>query len=153
MLTSEDLAALKSAIPGDPDRGRLLATLERRAAPLLATAPSIPRVKALLSRNGGFCPSDGTTLEFDPWSPTLHRCPRCGERHAGDRHHRNWARAQHLWLAERTAELALIAGVTDNAAPAARAKELLPSYGEVYFELPNRDNVLGPTHLFFSTYL
>ena len=153
MLTSEDLAALKSAIPADPDLRRLLATLEQRTTRLLAEAPHIPQVKALLSRNGGFCPKDGTTLEFDPWSPTLHRCPRCGESHAGDRHHRNWARAQHLWLAERSADLALIAAVTDDASAAAHANELLGTYAGLYFTLPNRDNVLGPSHLFFSTYL
>jgi len=153
MLTREELAALRAAIPADPDLGRLLETLEQRAARVLATPPQVPEVKALLSRNGGFCPSDGTVLEFDPWSPTLHRCPRCGQSHAGDRHHRNWARAQHLWLAERTAELALIAALTETESAASRAGELLATYGELYFALPNRDNVLGPSHLFFSTYL
>lgn len=153
MLTREDLAALRAAIPADPDLGRLLDTLEQRAARVLATPPQVPEVKALLSRNGGFCPNDGSVLEFDPWSPTLHRCPRCGQSYAGDRHHRNWARAQHLWLAERTAELALIAAVTENEPAAGRAAELLATYGELYFALPNRDNVLGPSHLFFSTYL
>ncbi len=153
MLTREDLAALRAAVPADPDLRRLLETLEQRAAHVLATPPQVPQVKALLSRNGGFCPTDGSVLEFDPWSPTLHRCPRCGQSHAGDRHHRNWARAQHLWLAERTAELALIAALGDSEPAAARASELLETYGELYFALPNRDNVLGPSHLFFSTYL
>ena len=153
MLTREDLAALRAAIPADPDLGRLLETLEQRATRVLATPPQVPEVKALLSRNGGFCPNDGTVLEFDPWNPTLHRCPRCGQSHAGDRHHRNWARAQHLWVAERTAELALIAAVTGSERTAGRATELLTTYAELYFALPNRDNVLGPSHLFFSTYL
>ena len=153
MLTREDLAALRAAVPADPDLRRLLDTLEQRAGRVLAEAPQVPEVKALLSRNGGFCPADGTVLEFDPWSPTLHRCPRCGQRHAGDRHHRNWARAQHLWLAERTAELALITALTDSEPAARRASQLLATYGELYFALPNRDNVLGPSHLFFSTYL
>ena len=153
MLTSEELAALRDAIPADPDRAALLVTLEQRAAPLLARLPPIPRTKALLSSDGGFCPRDLATLVFDPWSPDSHRCPRCGERYSGERHHRNWARAQHLWLAERTAELALLADVVDNRAAGARAAELLAVYDDLYFELPNRDNVLGPTHLFFSTYL
>ena len=34
-----------------------------------------------------------------------------------------------------------------------RSGELLAGYDTLYLELPNRDNVLGPSHLFFSTYL
>jgi len=66
MLTSEELSALTAALPADPDRVRLLATLRERAAPLLARPPIIPRLKALLSRNGDICPTDGTPLRFDP---------------------------------------------------------------------------------------
>jgi heparinase II/III-like protein len=153
MLTSEELAALRDAIPADPDLTRLLQTLRSRAAPLLDALPPIPQVKALLSRDGGTCPDDGTPLRFDPWSPENHTCPRCGRMFSGERHHRHWARAQHLWLAERTAELSLIAALTQDDQAAARAAELLAAYDDLYFELPNRDNVLGPSHLFFSTYL
>lgn len=153
MLTAEELDALRSAVATDPDRGGLLATLQQRGAPLLAALPHIPRAKALLSKDGGFCPDDGATLRFDPWSPERHECPRCGKAFSGDRHYRNWARAQHLWLAERTAELALVAALTGDERSGGRAVELLASYEELYFELPNRDNVLGPSHLFFSTYL
>ncbi len=153
MLTSEELSALTAALPADADRVRLLATLRERAAPLLARPPIIPRVKALLSRNGGICPADGTPLRFDPWSEDRHICPRCGQAFTGERHHRHWARAQHLWLAERMAELSLLATLTDDEAATARALELYAAYEELYFELPNRDNVLGPSHLFFSTYL
>lgn len=149
MLTPEHLAAL----PADPDRARLLETLRQRAAPLLARAPLIPRVKALLSRNGGVCPDDGAPLRFDPWSAEQHTCSRCGRAFTGERHHRHWARAQHLWLAERMAELSLLATLTEDGAAEARALELYAAYEELYFELPNRDNVLGPSHLFFSTYL
>ncbi|HEY9518668.1 MAG TPA: hypothetical protein VIQ98_05390, partial [Gemmatimonadales bacterium] len=76
MLTPEHLAALAAALPADPDRTRLLETLRERAAPLLARAPLIPRVKALLSRNGGLCPDDGAPLRFDPWSAEQHTCSR-----------------------------------------------------------------------------
>lgn len=152
MLTIQELATLKAASE-DPDRARLLDTLRRRAAPVIATMPPIPRVKALLSRDGGVCPDDGAPLEFNPWSPDRHTCTRCGRAFEGERHHRHWARAQHLWLAERMAELALLDGLTDDPAAAARAAELIAVYDELYFELPNRDNVLGPSHLFFSTYV
>ncbi|HEV8597945.1 MAG TPA: heparinase II/III family protein [Gemmatimonadales bacterium] len=153
MLTSEELSALRAAIPADPDLADLLNTLRARARPVLESFPVVPEVKALLSRDGGFCPHDGAPLRFDPWSPDHHRCPRCGSSFSGERHHRHWARAQHLWLAERTAELSLIAAVSDDASAAARAAELLAAYDELYFQVPNRDNVLGPSHLFFSTYL
>ncbi len=90
---------------------------------------------------------------FDPWNPDRHSCPRCRQPFTGRRHHLHWARAQHLWVAERAAELALVAALTGDAAAAARAAELLAAYDELYFALPNSDNVLGPSHLFFSTYL
>jgi len=153
MLTPVELERIRTAIAAEPDAARLLETLRARAEPVLAKEPHIPRVKALLSRDGGVCQDDGATLSFDPWSPEQHRCPRCGKSFSGERHYRNWARAQHLWLAERAAELGLIAALTDDARAGTRAAELLRVYAELYFELPNRDNVLGPSHLFFSTYL
>ena len=153
MLTKDELEALRIAIPLDPDRTRLLETLRARAAPLLQALPPVPRVKALLSRDGGICPEDGAPLRFDPWSAERHICTRCGKSWSGERHHRQWARPQHLWLAERTADLALLAAVADAPGAAERAVELLGIYEDLYLELPNRDNVLGPTHLFFSTYL
>ncbi|HLG04848.1 MAG TPA: heparinase II/III family protein, partial [Gemmatimonadales bacterium] len=159
MLTRAELDLLRDAVPSDPDRAALLATLERRSARLLKPTappplpPPVPRVKALLSRDGGVCPNDGAGLRFDPWSPDRHTCTRCGESFGGDRHHRHWARAQHLWLAERAAELALISELRPNPEAAARSVEILAAYESRYFELPNRDNVLGPSHLFFSTYL
>lgn len=153
MVTLEELNALAAAVPADADRARLLATLRERSAPLLARPPLVPRVKALLSRRGGVCPADGSPLTFDPWSGDRHSCPLCGQALAGERHHRHWARAQHLWLAERMAELSLLAAITGDDAAAGRALELYAAYDDLYFELPNRDNVLGPSHLFFSTYL
>lgn len=155
VLTSAELEALRLALAGRPGLSRLLGTLRERVAPVLERAPLVPRVKALLSRDGGVCPTDGAPLGFDPWSPDRHACPRCGQSSTGERHHRHWARAQHLWLAERAADLALLAAVDvesgERATP--RALELLTIYEDLYFALPNRDNVLGPSHLFFSTYL
>ena len=153
MLTADQLASRREAIAGSADLRALLDTVGRRAAPLLARAPDIPRAKALLSSDGGRCPEDGTTLDFDPWSPQAHRCSGCRRTWSGDRHDRAWARWQHLWLAERTADLAALAALDGNAAAAGRANALLVGYAERYPEYPNRDNVLGPARLFFSTYL
>src|ERR1019366_8915536 len=113
--------------------------------PVIERMPPVPRVKALLSRDGGTCPNDGTPLTFDPWSPDAHRCPRCNDVFSGERHHAHWARAQHLWLAERAAHLATVFAMTGDEASARRARDLLASYYELYFALPNLDNVLGPS--------
>ncbi|HEY3279383.1 MAG TPA: heparinase II/III family protein [Gemmatimonadales bacterium] len=150
MVTAEQLAARRVA---SADQLALLAHLREGARPVLARMPVIPEHKALLSMDGGVCPDDGTALTFDPWSPAAHRCPRCGKTWTGDRHDRHWARYQHLWLAERAAHLATLAALDVDDAAAARARDILTGYTERYWRYPNRDNVLGPSRLFFSTYL
>ena len=152
-MTAEDLAARRGEIAAAPDLAALLAHLTERAAPLLARLPPVPESKALLSTDGGVCPEDGAALVFDPWSPTAHVCPRCGKTFSGERHDRHWARYQHLWLAERAAHLATLAALGDNAAAAGRAEEILRGYTRTYWGYANQDNVLGPSRLFFSTYL
>jgi hypothetical protein len=153
VVTAEQLAARRAEIARAPDLQALQARLVERAGPVLARLPVIPAHKALLSQDGGVCPDDGTALVFDPWSPSAHRCPRCGKTFTGERHDRHWAKFQHLWLAERAAHLAALAALGGHDAAAARATEILRAYGERYFRYPNRDNVLGPSRLFFSTYL
>jgi len=153
MVTAEELAARREEIAAAPDLAALLAHLTERAGPLLARLPPVPESKALLSTDGGVCPEDGAGLLFDPWNPTEHRCPRCGKTLTGERHDRHWARYQHLWLGERAAHLATLAALDGNDAAGARATEILRAYGRTYWQYPNRDNVLGPSRLFFSTYL
>ena len=153
MVTAEELTARRQVIAGSADLQALLAHLRERAQPVIGRLPVIPEHKALLSMDGGVCPDDGTMLAFDPWSPAAHRCPRCGKTWSGERHDRSWARYQHLWLAERAAHLAALAALGDDAAAAARAGEILTAYAARYWQYPNRDNVLGPSRLFFSTYL
>src|SRR5207247_1969949 len=147
------LAARRKEIGRSTDLRALLAHLTERAAPVLARMPHVPEEKALLSTDGGVCPDDGAPLVFDPWSPHAHRCARCGRTFTGERHDRNWARYQHLWLAERAAHLAALAALDGNEAAGARAAEILRAYARSYMRYPNRDNVLGPSRLFFSTYL
>src|SRR5262245_58709410 len=155
VVTAEDLAARKEVIAASPDLQQLLGQIRERARPLLERMPHVPEHKALLSSDGGVCADDGTPLTFDPWSPTEHRCPRCGKTWRGDRYDRYWARFQHLWLAERAVDLATIAGLgeEEDGAAANRAVEILTTYAGRYWRYPNRDNVLGPSRLFFSTYL
>ncbi len=152
MVTGDDLAALRDAVQTGV-RKEHLDRLIARAEPVLERMPVVPDVKAFLSTDGGICPQCRASLGFDPWSPERHRCPACGAVASDHRHHRHWARAQHLWIAERAAHLATVAALTDDDRCANRARDLLAAYYQRYFDLPNRDNVLGPAHLFFSTYL
>jgi hypothetical protein len=153
VLSAAELDVRREVIGASADLAALARRLAHGVAPLLARAPVIPSAKALLSADGGSCPDDGSPLSFDPWSPAAHRCPRCGRTFAGERHDRAWARFQHLWLAERAATLAALAALTGHDAAAGRAGDILSAYASSYFDFPNRDNVLGPSRLFFSTYL
>jgi hypothetical protein len=152
MLTAEELNARREEVRSAPDLTALLDRLVERAAPVLKRMPMVPRTKALLTADGGMCPTHGVRLEFDPWSPAEHRCSHCGKRYSGERHDWAWAHYQHLWVAERAAHLAAVAIFADRDDAASRANELLRVYAN-YLDYPNRDNVLGPSRLFFSTYL
>lgn len=153
MLTAEELEARRAVIEGSPDLGALLERLTQHAHLVLERRPAIPRHKAMLSADGGFCPIDGALLRFDPWSPDAHRCTRCGTVSKGDRHNRRWACNQHLWLAERMASLATVGILADDEAALGWAAEQVRAYADRYQDYPNSDNVLGPSRLFFSTYL
>ncbi|HYX81353.1 MAG TPA: heparinase II/III family protein [Gemmatimonadales bacterium] len=155
MVTAEELAARAAEVRASSDLRALLAHLRERARPVLARMPIVPEHKALPTTDGGFCPDDGTALEFDPWNSAEHRCPRCGKTWSGERHTWSWARHQHLWLAGRAAHLAMLAGIDgdEGRAAGARARDILNAYAERYWQYPNRDNMLGPGRLFASTYL
>src|SRR2546430_5965441 len=147
MVTAEALAARRQEIAGSSDLQALLAHLVARAAPLLERLPPIPTVKALLSADGGICPDDGAALEFDPWSPHQHRCPRCGKTWSGERHDRYWARFQHLWVAERAVHLATLQALAGNHAAGARASEILPTDARTYWTHPDRESTpLNSSH-------
>jgi Heparinase II/III-like protein len=153
MVTAERLVARREEIAASTDLAALARRVAQRNARVIEGLPPVPEVKALLSVDGGICPEDGTALRFDPWSPTEHACPGCGRRFRGERHDRAWAKFQHLWLAERAVELAALGALTDADPAAERATQILGAYADRYFRYPNADNVLGPSRLFFSTYL
>ena len=153
MLTADQLESRRRVVAESADLSALAGRLASRTQPLLQRALDPPALKAQLTADGGVCPDDGSPLEFDPWRPNSHRCPACRREHAGARHDRAWARWQHLWLAERAAELATVGVVADRPDAAEAAAGILAAYASRYTEYPNRDNVLGPSRLFFSTYL
>ncbi len=153
MLTADLLESRRAAVRESADLSALLDRLTSRSAAILRGAPELSPFKAELTTDGGICPDDGGALEFDPWRPAAHRCPSCSRTVAGARHDRAWARWHHLWMAERAAELAAVAVFADREDAAGAASEILSAYASRYGDYPNRDNVLGPSRLFFSTYL
>ena len=149
------LAPAMLAARRDVARGALTplaAGLRRELAPVLAGDVEIPRDKALLSRVGGRCPHDGTFLPFDPLDQR-HVCPRCGTEVTGQLHDRFRPYWYQLWLAERVLHAAVLGALLDDASCRHAAWRVLDEYADRYLAYPNRDNVLGPSRPFFSTYL
>ena len=130
----------------------LAAGLRRELEPVLGGTVEIPREKALLSRAGGRCPHDGTFLRFDPIDPR-HVCPRCGTEVTGELHDRFRPYWYQLWLAERVLHAAVLGTLLEDAECRDAAWRVLDGYADRYLLYPNRDNVLGPSRPFFSTYL
>jgi hypothetical protein len=153
LIRPEELERRRADIAVEPALQTLARRIGSHCQPLLEGSVYFPKQKALLSRDGGSCELDGARLTFDPLSPHLHTCPRCGVEFEGERHHRAWIWRYHLWLSERSIHLALLAAIGSDAALAARAGRILQLYVESYGDFPNSDNVLGPSRLFFSTYL
>ena len=113
----------------------------------------IPTEKARMTRKGGRCERDGTYLEFDPATPRRHRCPACGNEFDAEEHYRWWIMGYQLWLSERAVHAAALGRLTDGARYRGLAESIVHRLAERYLALPNVDNVLGPTRVFFSTYL
>ena len=151
LVTADDLRLRSTVASAElaPLADGLLAEL----APVLSRELYIPREKALLSREGGRCPRDGATLAFDPFSPHRHRCPVCGDTYTAPSHDRFWIFWYQLWLAERAVHGALLANLRCDERAGSFAAQVLDRYADEYLLYPNRDNVLGPTRPFFSTYL
>ncbi|MBK6306246.1 MAG: heparinase II/III family protein [Gemmatimonadetes bacterium] len=153
ILLSPDAVAARAPVA----RGglALLAqSLRADLAPLLeAGEPWFPPEKARLTRIGGRCPTHGVLLDFDPWQPKAHRCSVCGTTYSEDEHYRWWIMNYQLWLAERAVHAATLHVLTGDAPCGVLAQDILRGYASRYAQYPNRDNVLGPTRPFFSTYL
>ncbi len=130
----------------------LAASLQRELHATLP-APPCPTGKARLTRRGGRCPACTVLLAFDPRAPHRHRCPQCGGTFDDAVHHDYWHLWAHEWTAEQALRGALLGHLCDDTVAAGRADAILAHYAELYLRLPNADNVLGPTRLFFSTYL
>ena len=151
LLDDAGLAARRAVAAGT--LAPLAESLAADLRPLLARGGEPPAEKARMTRAGGRCPTDGSLLAFDPFSPDRHRCERCGAVYDEPVHHQWWVMSFHLWLAERAVHAAVLHALRRDEAHAALAREILDGYARIYAGLPNRDNVLGPSRPFFSTYL
>jgi hypothetical protein len=151
LLHAADLDARRQAARG-PLHG-LADSLAQDLEPLAGRELFIPSEKARMTRRGGRCERDGTMLEFDPWSPRAHRCPKCGAVFDDDAHYRWWIMWYQLWLAERAVHAATLSALRGNVRYGDLARSVLAAYADRYLDYPNKDNVLGPTRVFFSTYL
>src|SRR6185503_19758831 len=58
-----------------------------------------------------------------------------------------------LWLAERAVHAAALSRLTGTSRHRRLAEAILERLADRYPSYPNEDNVLGPTRVFFSTYL
>ncbi|WP_337172181.1 heparinase II/III family protein [Gemmatimonas aurantiaca] len=118
-----------------------------------AAALPIPDGKARLTRIGGRCPVHGVLLEFDPWQPRSHRCRFCARDYQRPEHDDWWAMNAQLWTVERAVHAAALFLLRGDLAHAELAESILRELADRYDTWPNRDNVLGPSRPFFSTYL
>lgn len=151
LLNADELEARRRIAAGalSPLADSLRADMTR----VLHEAPAISGQKAMLTRDGGRCPTDGSPLDFDPYSPHAHRCPTCHQVQTGERHHRWWLMFAQLWRAERAVHAAALHSLRGEPVLAAFARATLDEYADRYERYPLDDNILGPARPFFSTYL
>ena len=151
LITSRQLDERMAAV-NDPFAA-LAFSLASDLEAVIARPLLVPETKAVLTREGGRCPADGAMLDFDPFSPRAHRCPRCGQVYTGECHDRFWNYWYQLWLAERAVHAAVLGRLGVAREGLAFASSVLDRYADLYQGYPNVDNALGPTRPFFSTYL
>ena len=152
-LLPVDLTARRIETAPGTSLAPLIDGLARELEPLLAGNLPIPERKARLTRVGGRCPVHGVLLDFDPWSPHDHRCPQCHRTFQGLEHDDWWAMGAQLYTAERAVHAAALFALRGDARHAALSGRILTALASRYAQWPNRDNALGPSRPFFSTYL
>ncbi len=153
-LLAFDLNARRRAVMPGGAFAALADGLSSELLPLLqAKSFPIPEAKARLTRVGGRCPVHGVLLDFDPWLPHRHHCGLCKRDYQGAEHDAWWAMNAQLWTVERAVHAASLYLLRGDPAHAALAEAILQELASRYAKWPNRDNVLGPSRPFFSTYL
>ncbi len=152
LFLAADLLAERKQLLRDPVvLGGLAGSLQRELHTALDVP--VPDGKSRLTRHGGRCARCTVLLIFDPRQPHAHTCPTCRTVYREQVHHEWWLMNAHLWTAEQCTRAAALALLLDDAAAARRADDILSAYTDRYLRWPNKDNALGPTRPFFSTYL
>jgi Heparinase II/III-like protein len=152
LFLAADLLAERKQLLRDPVAlGGLAGSLQRELHTALDVP--VPDGKSRLTRHGGRCARCTALLIFDPRQPHAHTCPTCRTVYRDQVHHEWWLMNAHLWTAEQCTRAAALALLLDDAAAARRADDILSAYTDRYLRWPNKDNALGPTRPFFSTYL
>ncbi len=152
-LLPVDVASRRLAVAAGGPWAALADELASELSVLLRHELPIPAHKARMTRIGGRCPVHGSYLEFDPWSPHSHQCVACGQAYVGKEHDEWWSMGAQLWTVERAVHAATLYLLRGDEVHAALAAKILSELADRYLEWPNRDNVLGPSRPFFSTYL
>lgn len=152
-LLSFDLSERRTATARGAGLHELASGLAAELEPLKNSELPIPPNKARLTRAGGRCPVHGILLDFSPWKPHEHFCPLCSRSYTGREHDDWWAMSAQLWTVERAVHAALLFRLWGNEDHALLAERILRELALRYDHWPNRDNVLGPSRPFFSTYL
>ena len=153
LWTAESVAARRALVEKSAELTALRDRLTLDLTPFLERPLYMPEAKALLSRWGSLCRDDGAELAFDPFASEAQRCSRCGRIWATEQSRRWWVYWYQLWLAERVLIATHLAALGGDARCASRAADALAAIADRYPRYPNRDNVLGPSRPFFSTYL
>src|SRR4026208_2378994 len=116
--------------------------------------------EALLARRrvdtGALAPlADGLRAELEPLVARPPEVPKekAHLSRAGEADERFRLYFHQLWLAERVLHAALLGVLLDDRRARTLSATLLDAYADQYLRYPNRDNVLGPSRPFFSTYL
>lgn len=118
---------------------------------LIARAPEIPVAKGMAFYES--CPKDNVRLEFDPYAPSSHICPKCGQDWQGKTFDLAWVRQFQDWLGKRLAEAGILYQVEGDERFARLVRDSLDHFVRRYRDYPLANNLLGPTRLFQSTYL
>lgn len=152
-LLSFDLGERRTATAPGAGLHELASGLAAELEHLKNSELPLPPNKARLTRSGGRCPVHGLLLDFSPWKPHEHYCALCSRSYTGREHDDWWAMSAQLWTVERAVHAAVLFTLRGSEDHALLAERILRELALRYNHWPNRDNVLGPSRPFFSTYL
>ncbi|MGA9364566.1 MAG: sugar-binding protein [Bacteroidota bacterium] len=97
------------------------------------------------------CVKHNVQLKYEEHNPFEHRCPVDGEVFRGEKYDAAWAGWYHGTLSRKLVEMGTIYQISGDERYAAAVRDVLTRFAETYSNYPNRNNILGPAHIFFGT--